>query len=509
MYLKRIVRGIGFSFFFILLGSLFAYLFRRILAVQLSVADYGLFFSMIAFFSFFMLFIDFGLEQAATKYIVEFRLKNQLGRIQTLAFSVLFFQLFCSFFLFIIIFFFADALATSYFHTASAALFLQLLALWFLTTPFITFIAYLLLGFQRTTWYTALDFFRMSFLLLFVLIFFSYKIDLFGPILGYALLNLVLFCFYLPYVFSFFPELFRFHQVPFLSFFSFFEWKLFKDVFFYGLIVAFTNFGWILITQTDILSLTYLMTPYDVGLYTVALPLSLLILFFMRPVTIVFSPLVTELATEKKLHKLSEAVTLAYQYLFVFLLPFALSLMVFPEYIIPLLFDAKYLSAAPALMLLAPGTLFYAFSLFNNVVFTGLGKAKIMAYAVAAIALLNLLLNFLFIPFLGIQGAALSTFVSYVLLFGISTGYLFRNFHFSFPFSSWVRSLLCSLLSVLLIFFLKKLLPWNNLLEAVVCGVVLFVVYILLIFSFRIIKYSSFIALLRHTFSENKLLKPL
>lgn len=494
MYLKRIVRGISLSFLFILLGSLFGYLFRRTLAVQLSVADYGLFFSMIAFFSFFILFIDLGLEQAATKYIVEFRLKKQWDHIRSLAASLLKFQLFCSFIFFLLFFYFSDFLAVSYFHELRTAMLLPLLALWFFTTPLVTFVAYILLGFQRTTWYTALDFFRMLFLFLFILLFFSFQPDILGPVLGYAFVNLILFFFYLPYLSSFFPSLFTI----FRSFFSFtFDWHLFKEVFFYGLIVAFTNFGWILITQTDTLTLTYLMTPYDVGVYSIALPISLLLLFFMRPVMIVFSPLVTELASNKKFEKLSEAVTLAYQYLFVFLLPFALSLMVFSEYIIPLLFDVKYLAAAPALMILAPGTLLYAFSLFNNVIFTGLGKAKIMAYAVGAVALLNLILNFLLIPFLGIQGAALSTLVSYLLLFGISTWYLSRTLRFSFPLYSWGGSLLCSLFSLLLIFYLKKLLPWNNLLEAVVCGLVLFVVYILLIFSFRVISFSSLFSLLK------------
>lgn len=487
MYLKRIVRCISLSFFLILFGAFLGYLFRRTLAIELSVSDYGLFFSMITFFSFFMLFIDLGLEQAATKYIVEFRLKNKLNSIHSLVLSVLSFQLFLSFLFFLIFFIFADFLAINYFHSPSAGLYLKLLSFWFLTTPFVTFIAYILLGFQRTTWYTALDFFRMLFLLIFTLIYFNFQKELLGAVLGYMLLNLILFIIYLPYILSFFSGLFQ----GIFSFIKIFDWLLLKQVFFYGIIIAFTNFGWIIINQTDTMTLTYFTSPYEVGLYTVALPISLLLLFFMRPVNIVFSPFVTELATEKKYKKLSEAIHIAYQYIFILLLPFALCLVAFPEYIIPILFDFKYLAAAPALMILAIGTLFYAFSVFNNIVFTGLGKAKIMACSVACVALMNLVLNIILIPIFGIVGVAFSTMLSYILLFAISTFYLFRILHFSFPFSSWLKALVCSFLTLLIVFFVKNILQWNNIFEAVFCGTLLILFYIIFLYIFRVINFQE------------------
>ena len=163
---QRIVRGVSLSFVFIILGSLLGYLFRKLLTSTLSVAEYGLFFSVVSFYSFFMLFIDLGLEQAATKHIVEFRLQKQYDKIRALGCSILFFQFSLSSLLYLLVLLFADKIALSYFHTAAAVPALQLLGIWFVTTPLILFLASLLLGFQRTTWYTALDFFRMGFVVL-------------------------------------------------------------------------------------------------------------------------------------------------------------------------------------------------------------------------------------------------------------------------------------------------------------------------------------------------------
>ncbi|MBI5003041.1 polysaccharide biosynthesis C-terminal domain-containing protein [Candidatus Woesearchaeota archaeon] len=487
---KRIIRGISLSFVFIILGSFLAYLFRKILTSYLSVADYGLFFSVISFYSFFMLFIDLGLEPAATKLIVQYRLRGQEDKISSLSFSVFCFQFSLSLILYLIVYFLKDFLAVSYFHNPIAASALQFLGIWFLTAPFIIFIATLLLGYSRTTWYTALDFFRMLFLILISVFLFSQGKEIYAPLFAYLAINILLFLLYIPYVLSFIPSLFKKLQ---------FNGIILKDVFYYGFFIAFTNFGWILISQTDTLVLTYFRSLTEVGLYNIALPLSLLLLFLMRPISIVFVPIVTELITEKKHKELQEAITLAYQYTFVFLLPFVLAFFAFSEYILSFLFSSSYIDAKYALIVLSFGTLFYAFSQFNSVIFTGLGKARYMASVAASIALLNLVLNVLLVPSLGILGAALSTSLSYIFLFLISCFYLRRFLPFAFPFSSWIYSLLLSGVIIALIFLLKFLLPWNNLFEAVLCGFILIFLYFPALYCFRIVDFKK----LYHLFMEN------
>lgn len=478
-----LLRRISLSFVFIILGSFLAYLFRRMLAVNLSVSDYGLIYAIIGFFSFVMLFIDLGLEQAATKYIVEFRVKKDFDSIRSLAFSVLGFQIICSFIFFIIVFLFSEQLAASYFHNQYAGEYLIIIGIWFFTSPLIMFVSYILLGFERTTWYTAIDFFRMVVLLAITYTLLSINKGIYAPLIGYAFVNILLFSVYIPYVLSFFPHLIKRTQ--------FFSYTQFKRVFSYGILIAFTNFGWIIITQTDMLLLMYLTTTYDVGLYAVALPISLLLLFFMRPINIVFAPLVAQYAAEKKEKELAETISTAYKYAFVILLPFALCFITFPEFIIPILFSQKYAAAAPALQILAAGTLFYSFSLFNSIIFTGTGKAKFMASVVGIVSLLNIIFNLFLIPKYGITGAALSTSISYLLLFIISTGYISKHVSLKFPFSCWLKSLLCSLITIGSIFVIKHYMIWNNLAEAMVCGSSLFLVYFFLIFIVKALQFQE------------------
>ncbi|MEK6921788.1 MAG: flippase [Nanoarchaeota archaeon] len=481
MYLQRVVRGISLSFVLIILGAFLAYVFRRTLALELSIEDYGLFYSLLSFFGFFMLFVDMGIEQATTKRIVELLQQKKKEQIPSVVMTILFGQLAVSVVFSLLFLLGTNFIAAYYFHNAHVTSFFFILIFWFLTTPLFTFCAYILLGFQRTTWYTALDAARMLIVVLISLIGFRYDVSLYVPVIAYALINIILFLVTYPYIISFFHE---------MRLFSVRIWKTINKteglgILHYSIPVAFTSFGWIIITQTDTIVLTYFTSLRDVGIYNIALPISLLLLFFMRPVIIVFAPLVTELATAQRFEKLTEALTLAYTYLFVLLLPFAVGMALFPEYIISLLFSEKYLAAVPALQLLSIGTLFYSFSLFNNIIYTGIGHATKIAKTVASLCVVNFFLTILFVGVFhwNIIGAALATTISYILLFITSTYGLAKQFSFSFPLKIWVLSIIFVSASALLLQIFKKILPWNNLAEALLCGTLflLFYVFLLLI----------------------------
>ncbi|MFA6888650.1 MAG: polysaccharide biosynthesis C-terminal domain-containing protein, partial [Candidatus Woesearchaeota archaeon] len=309
---------------------------------------------------------------------------------------------------------------------------------------------------------------------------------IYAPLLAYAFVNIILFSIYIPYIYSLFPDFFKNIH--------FFSYKQFKPIFLYGLLISFTSFGWIIITQTDVIMLTYFTTTYTVGLYAVALPISLLLLFFMRPINIIFSPLVAQYAAEKKEKELAATIIKAYKYAFIFLLPFALCLIAFSEYIIPFLFSQEYIGASPALQILAVGTFFYSFSLFNSIIFNGIGKARLMAWVVVGCSILNIILNFLLIPYYSLIGAAFATSCSYFLIFVFSLFILKKNISLSLPLFSWVGSLLSGFFSIGFIILLKHFIPFNNIIELFICSFVLFLIYILLLFLFRILSFKEVIS---------------
>ena len=117
-YLKKAGRGIGVIFAMNAVAYLLAYFTRLILARELGPADYGLFYAVFTFVIFFLFFRDLGLNQAMTKYITEFRVKNNYNRIKSAIFAVLGSQVLSSLFFSAVFFFAADFLILAFIFLA-------------------------------------------------------------------------------------------------------------------------------------------------------------------------------------------------------------------------------------------------------------------------------------------------------------------------------------------------------------------------------------------------------
>src|SRR3989344_1036931 len=126
-YIKKAGRGIGIIFIMNILAYLIAYFTRLILARKLGPADYGLFYAVFTFVIFFLFFRDLGLNQAMTKYITEFRIRNNYNRIKSAIFAVLGSQVLSSLFFSAIFFLAADFLAIHYFKAPAASVLLKLM----------------------------------------------------------------------------------------------------------------------------------------------------------------------------------------------------------------------------------------------------------------------------------------------------------------------------------------------------------------------------------------------
>src|SRR5512141_1875806 len=93
MYLRRAIRGALLVVMFSLLASATSYLFRVLLARSLSVAEYGLLYTFISFFSIFQIFTELGFSKCVPKFIVGLNIEKQQEKIKGLLLTILGFQL--------------------------------------------------------------------------------------------------------------------------------------------------------------------------------------------------------------------------------------------------------------------------------------------------------------------------------------------------------------------------------------------------------------------------------
>jgi O-antigen/teichoic acid export membrane protein len=156
------------------------------------------------------------------------------------------------------------------------------------------------------------------------------------------------------------------------------------------------------------------MSDSAVGLYNAAFPTALLILIPHQAFGTLALSSFSELGSKKE-EGLSSAMKTITNWTFALVFPAFLIMALFSEQIIQILFGKEYLAAAPALTILAFGNLVNAAVGRVGSFMKSRGRTKILLYNSIVVLAVNIALNILLIPKLGITGAAIATASSTIL----------------------------------------------------------------------------------------------
>lgn len=170
----------------------------------------------------------------------------------------------------------------------------------------------------------------------------------------------------------------------------------------------------------DTIMLNSLKGPESAGLYNVALPLMQIVQALMVFPS-VFLPIAVEMERKGEYAKLLRFVGGAVLVTIAAVGPVWVFFHWSSAFLIRILFDAKYIAAAPAVTVLCVGLLFFTLGNFLLQIMFCLRKTGVMIVISAAAAVLNFVLNYVLINRNDVLGAAQATLVSY-LIFALLTG---------------------------------------------------------------------------------------
>jgi O-antigen/teichoic acid export membrane protein len=173
---------------------------------------------------------------------------------------------------------------------------------------------------------------------------------------------------------------------------------------------------------TDTLMLGHFKTTEVVGLYNAANPVSHFVFTPLVALQLIYVPVASGLYARDSVVELRQSYTLVTRWAVHIALPLLLMVLFFSEQILSLFFGTDYINASPALKLLALGW-------FVNV---GIGPAAMVVMAMEKSNFLlrasligagmNILINLLLIPPLGMVGAAIATVISITLSASLMLG---------------------------------------------------------------------------------------
>lgn len=477
-YTKRAVHGAGIVFLMGIAAVIVSYITRIILARQLGPENYGLFYAVLTFIMFFLFFRDLGMGTALVKYIPEFRVKRKFNEIKTAVTSVLIFQVLGSVIFAIVLILLSKNLEQNYFRDPAASTMLYLFIIYVIGSVFFRLSKTMFNAFQNMKIFSLFEFLKNFIFLLLTLLFFYLGFGFYAPAIAYALLCYLIVLLLLHPLLQTFP-IFKYKIVNF--------WPTTKKIFLFGLPVFATGIASKIISSIDTLILTYFRTLAEVGIYNVILPSSTIFLHFGASISAVVFPIVSELWAKKDKKKISIGLRLLHRYSFVFIIPPALIVIAFSKHFINFFFGEQYISGALALQILMLGALLFVVAGINHSIISAIGKPKIVAKIVIFAALLNFIANMLLIPHFGIEGAAFSTTLSYLVVLILSTYSVVHYIPVEFPKEVWLKLLFAGLVFVGIVMGLKNLLVLHPWIEVLLTTSIAGAVYLALMYFMKII----------------------
>ncbi|NNK80594.1 MAG: hypothetical protein HKO93_03765, partial [Flavobacteriales bacterium] len=163
--------------------------------------------------------------------------------------------------------------------------------------------------------------------------------------------------------------------------------------------------------DTVMLGLFDTQTTGNVGVFTVALKISVITNFMIGAIKSIAMPKISELFWSGKMDNLNRLIARSTKIIFLFAAPISILLMIFPEVILKLV-KPEFISGSSTLRIFALTQLFNASCGLVAIFLNMTGNQVFFTRLVATTTTANIVLNYLLIPIYGMEGAAFATLIA-------------------------------------------------------------------------------------------------
>jgi O-antigen/teichoic acid export membrane protein len=170
--------------------------------------------------------------------------------------------------------------------------------------------------------------------------------------------------------------------------------------------------GALIFTYADTILIGHFMTETDVGIYRVAFQLTSVASFMVMAFHTVLFPRISRWHAGNNITMIETALTKAFTYSLFFAIPIIAGGILLSDKLLYYLYGASFESGAPVLAILLFVQLANIFLFLQTMCLVAMDRPRISFYITAISAVLNILLNIVLIPPMGISGAAIASLVT-------------------------------------------------------------------------------------------------
>ena len=194
-----------------------------------------------------------------------------------------------------------------------------------------------------------------------------------------------------------------------------FGFRHIKSLFAYGFWIFLISTGSLAFSYTDTIFIGYFMTNGDVGVYRTAFQFTSAAAFITAAIAPTLTPKISRWSKDDEWEKIVYPVSRGITFGLILAVPVLFGGIFLADKLLYYFYGADFAAGAAACCILFAVQIVSVFTTFLGTALSASDHAKQSFYATATAAVVNIILNCILIPILGINGAAISTLISYSL----------------------------------------------------------------------------------------------
>jgi len=255
-----------------------------------------------------------------------------------------------------------------------------------------------------------------------------------------------------------------------------------KEYLFFGLPLILNDVSAGIVQSSDKYLIGFFLGTLFVGYYAPAYAISNSLMFFIAPLSFVLPIVLAKSYDENKIIETKTYLKYSLKYFLMVAIPSVFGLSILSKQLLTIFSTPEitqqsyYIVPLVALSIL----LFGMYAVISQIIVLK-KKTKFLGIIWMEAALLNLGLNFIFIPTFGIMGAAITTLIAYTTVFILTWHHAFREFRFEIDWKFILKSIFASILMTVFILWFGPV----GLLKTIIAIIVSIILYGISIFLLK------------------------
>jgi len=184
--------------------------------------------------------------------------------------------------------------------------------------------------------------------------------------------------------------------------------------------------GGLIFTYADVIMIGYFWSNSEVGIYRTTLQLTSVATFIALSLNTVLFPKISRWSTENNLKNIENALSRAFSYSLLLAVPVCAGGIIIGDRLLYYFYGAPFVAGTLSLVILLVVQVVNVFMFFLNMSLSAFNRPDQSFNVTAICAVINIIINFILIPKIGIAGAALGTLTAMILSVGLSYRFLSR-----------------------------------------------------------------------------------